>query len=91
MQRGAFNVKETTNVIMDCTATPETYWILCLLFVIFLFNYLSTDSMGRQVPMTVSYGGPTDCSALLNFSWFEDVLYVAEGSYPSMGKEELGK
>jgi hypothetical protein len=32
-----------------------------------------------------------DCSALLNDSWFEDVLYTAEGSYPSVGTEKVQK
>jgi hypothetical protein len=83
--------KKFINAIMDCTGTPATYWLLCLLFVVYMFNHLSTESIGREVPLTVAYGGPTDCSALLNCSWFEDALYTAEGSYPSEGKGILGK
>jgi hypothetical protein len=79
------DVKRTTNLIMDRTGTQEKYWLLCLLFVIYVFNRLSTESIGGQVPLTVAYGGPTDYSALLNYSWFEDVLYTTEGSYPSAG------
>jgi hypothetical protein len=41
--------------------------------------------------MMVPYGSPTNCSALLNYSWSEDVLYTAEGTYPSVGKNRLGK
>jgi hypothetical protein len=39
----------------------------------------------------VAYGGPTNCSAILHYSWFEDGLYTAESSYPSEGKKKLGK
>jgi hypothetical protein len=46
--------------------------------------------MGEQVPMTVASGGLSECSALLNYSWLEDVLYTAEGSHPSAGKVKLG-
>jgi hypothetical protein len=84
-------VKKTTNAMMGYTSTPAKYWLLCLLFVIYLFDYLSTESIGGQVPMTVTYGGHTNCPALLNYSWFQDVLYMAEGSYPSVGKENLGR
>jgi hypothetical protein len=76
---------------MDRTGTPAKYVLLCHLFTIYLFNHLSTESIGGQVPMMVAYGGCTDCSALLNYSWFEDVLYTAKGTYPSAGKEKLGK
>ena len=91
-ERRIQEIKKTTNAIMDRTATSAKYWLLCLLFTCYLFNHLSTESMGGEVPLTVAYGGPTDCSALLNYSWFEDVLYyTTEGSYPSAGKEKLGK
>jgi hypothetical protein len=89
-ERRIQEVKTTTNAIMDHTATPAKNWSLCLRFVIYLFNHSATDSIGGHVPMRVAYGGPTDCSALLNFSWFQDVMYRVEGSYPSIGKEELG-
>jgi hypothetical protein len=39
-------VKKTTNATTDHTATPAKYWLLCLLFVIYLFNHLSTESIG---------------------------------------------
>jgi hypothetical protein len=41
--------------------------------------------------MMVAYGGPNDCSSLLIHSWFEDVLYTAEGFYASDGKEKVVK
>jgi hypothetical protein len=49
-ERRIQEVKKTTNAIMDCSGTPAKYWSLCLLFVIYLFNHLCTDSIVGQVP-----------------------------------------
>ena len=38
------DIKNTTNNVMDHTNTPAYCWLLCTLFVIRLFNYLSQVS-----------------------------------------------
>jgi hypothetical protein len=31
---------------MDCTGTPAAFWLLCMFYVIFLLNHMSSDALG---------------------------------------------
>ena len=43
-ERRIQDVKKVCNQVMDRTGTPPQYWLLCLLYVTFLLNRLSTET-----------------------------------------------
>jgi hypothetical protein len=76
---------------MDCTGTPATYWLLCLFYVIFLLNHMSSDALGGITPIEEATGTKGNISPLLTFHWWEPVLYQAKescSSFPSESREK---
>jgi hypothetical protein len=91
-ERRIQDIKNDTNRIMDRTGTPPEFWLLCTLFVVYLSNLLSIESLGFQTPTQVACGYIPDVSALLHFRWWEPVYYLDDdGHFPSDSKEKLGR
>ena len=63
--------------IMDRVASPPSSWLLCLLYVIGLFNVL-TNSKG-YIPLTVVTGCQTDVSPYLDFHFWQEVFVEVPG------------
>jgi hypothetical protein len=77
---------------MDCTGTQASFWLLCLLYVVFLLNHLASDALGGLSPIEVATGQHPDISAPLQFWWFEPVLYsVDHHSFASDSPEKSGR
>jgi hypothetical protein len=89
-ERRVQDVKKVSNQVMDRTGTPPQYWLLCLLYVIYLLNRLSTESLDWSTPYEKAFGQKPDISALLAFRWWEPVYYSSTGSYPDT-KERSGR
>ena len=88
-ERRIQDVLHITMAVMDRTRTPPEYWLLCMQYVVYLLNHTSSNG---QVPLTKAHGQPTDCSALLQFRWFEPVYYQNhEASFPTTSTERLGR
>jgi hypothetical protein len=66
-ERKIGDTKRLTDAIMDpSTGTWATFWLLCLLYVVFLLNYLANDALGDLTPIEVlATGQCPDISALL--------------------------
>jgi hypothetical protein len=91
-ERRIQDVKHSVEATMDRTNTPAEYWLLCTLFIVYLFNLLALDSLGGLTPTQVACGYVPDISALLHFRWWEPVYYLDDdGSFPSDSKEKLGR
>jgi hypothetical protein len=78
---------------MDHNGTPATYWLLCLFYIIFLLNHMSSDTLSGITPIEEATGTKGDISPLLKFHWWEPVLYQAEesgSSFPSESREKAG-
>ena len=89
-ERKIGDVKRLCSGIMDRTGTPAAFWLLCLFYVIFLLNHMSSDALNGGVPIEEATGVKGDISPLLQFHWWEPVLYQAEGSFPSDSREKRG-
>ena len=61
------DIKHLGNQIMDRTGTPAKFWLLCLLFVICLYNHLALEILGGKTPLEIATGQQPDISAFLNF------------------------
>ena len=91
-ERRIQDVKNRFETVMDRTGTPPEFWLLCLLYVVYLFNVLSMESLGFMTPTQVACGTIPDVSALLHFRWWEPVYYLDDdGQFPSESKEKLGR
>ena len=75
---------------MDHTGAPAFTWLLCLLYVCFLFNHM-WDETSRAIPLTLLVGQTVDISVMLRFHFWQKVYYAHEAStFPSESKEGLG-
>jgi hypothetical protein len=64
-ERRIQEIKRFCNTIMDRTGTPPEMWLLCLMFVVFLMNQLSTESLGGITPIEAAFNYKPDASPLL--------------------------
>ena len=77
---------------MDRTGTPAKYWLLCLLFVCYLFNHVAHEALNGQTPIFAAHGIFPDISALLFFRWWEPVYFYDDNvSFPFGTKERRGR
>jgi hypothetical protein len=72
-ERRIQEIKRFCNTIMDRTGTPLEMWLLFLMFVVFLMNQLSTESLGGITPIEVAFNYKPDTSPLLGFHWWQPV------------------
>jgi hypothetical protein len=84
------DVKRLSSSIMERTGTPACFWLLCLFYVVFLLNLMSLDALGGLTPIETATGVKGDISPLLQFHWWEPVLYQAQGVFPSDSQEKQG-
>jgi hypothetical protein len=80
-ERKIGDVKRLSSSIMDRTGTPAAFWLLCLFYVIFLLNHMSSDALGGITPIEEATCVKGNISPLLKFHWWEPVLYQAEGAF----------
>ena len=66
-------IKEYTNNIMNKTGTPASCWFLCLEYVCYLLNHLSSEVLDWRTPLEVALGSTPDISALLHYQFYEPV------------------
>ena len=81
--------KHLVNNIMDRTGTPAKFWLLCLEYAVL---HHTCEVRDTKTPLEKAHGQPVDVSALMQFRWFEPVLYHApDASFPSESTEKLGR
>lgn len=91
-ERRIQDVKHLINAIMDRTATPSPFWLLCLEYVVYLLNHVSSAALDWKTPIEAIHGQQPDISALLHFRWWQPVYYHQPGkSFPSKSQERLGR
>ena len=81
--------KHLVNNIMDRTGTPAKFWLLCLEYAVL---HHTCEVKDTKTPLEKAHGQPVDVSALMQFRWFEPVLYHApDASFPSESTESTEK
>ena len=92
VERKIQDIKSDTSKCMDRTGTPETFWLLCLLYIVFLHNHLSYQSLDGKTPLQVATGIVPDISYFLSYHWWQPVYYLDDdGGFPSQSKEKRGR
>jgi hypothetical protein len=90
-ERRIQEVKATTNIVMDRTATPTCLWFLAMAYVVYILNRLSHSELGNRTPIEKGFGVTPDISAALQFEWYEQVYYLDnDESFPHT-KEQRGR
>ena len=83
--------KHLVNCIMDRTGTPAKYWLLRLEYAVYVLNH-TCGVHDTKTPLEKAHGQKADVSALMQFRWFEPVLYhTHDASFPSQSPEKLGQ
>ena len=89
-ERRIQEVKKLVNWILDHTGAPECLWELCLQYSCYLLNRLSHAKLNDRTPYEKAIGDTPDISALLQFHFYQPILYYDKtASFPST-KEHLG-
>ena len=58
--------------------TPEVLWLLCLLFIVKLFNHVGHVILNGQNPIFVATGERADISKFLCFHWLQTFYYYSK-------------
>ena len=90
-ERRIQDIKADVNKLMDCTNTPAPFWLLCTLFVIYLSNRTSLESLQGCTPLQRASGIVPDISSLLHYHWWQPVYYMDEDATFSYSKEKGGR
>ena len=90
-ERRIQDIKNLSNTIMDRTNTPEDLWYLAAQYSAYLLNHLAMKSLKWKTPIEVATGDTPDISNLLQFHWYQKILYHDPKSpYPNT-KEKAGR
>jgi len=88
-ERRIQEVKKIANNLLDRTGSPANLWLLCVQYVIYILNRLSTESLQWKTPLEVATGQQPDISAILAFRWYEPVYFKSyTSSFPSQPQEK---
>jgi hypothetical protein len=71
-------LKSIANTILDRTGSPAYLWLLCLVYMCFLLNNVSSASMHGQTPLQVLTGSTNNINPWL-FSWWYEPVYLLQG------------
>ena len=90
-ERHIQDIKRSVEAVVDRTNMPAVLWLLCLLFIVGLFNHVANESIGNLSPITKATNQPVDVSKYLCFCWLEPVYYYQpDSSFPFIGHENSG-
>jgi hypothetical protein len=91
-ERQIQEVKKLSNQMLDCTGAPPNLWLLCVLFIVYLINHVSSESLGWHTPIEAATGQQPDISALLVFCRYEPIYYktYSSATFPSSSIERHG-
>jgi hypothetical protein len=73
------NIKRLCNTILDRSGAPAYTWLLCLMYVCFLFNNTWCEAVD-DIPICMSTGSTNNISPLLCFHFWEPVYYKFDNS-----------
>ena len=90
-ERRIQEVKATTNILLDRSGAPESCWLLCMTFVVYMLNRLAHDTLGGRTPLEAAFGVTPDVSVLLVFYWYQRVYYYMPDAKFPKSKERLGR
>ena len=85
-ERAYRDVKRMVERLLDMSGAPNSWWLLALEYVCFIFNHLATERLGWRTPTEWLLGSTPDISVLLCFVFYQPVYYR---SFDADDDEEL--
>jgi hypothetical protein len=91
-ERGWRDTKRKVNSLLNLSGADPAAWMLALEYVCFVQNHTAVDSLGGRTPIEWLLGYTPDILVLLQFQFWEPVLYAKyEGKFPSDSTELKGR
>ena len=91
-ERTIQDVKSMVNIVLDRTGTPDSFWLLCTKYCVYVLNRLARESTGHFTPYEKAFHVQPDISVLLQFRWWEPVYFrVEHPTFPSDSPELRGR
>ena len=76
-------IKSWTNTIMNRSGTPANCWLLCMIYVCYVLNYIACSAMGGSMPLLVLYHITPDISIMLLYTFYQPVFYATHDQHSS--------
>ena len=83
-------ISKTTNLVLDRSGAPPNLWLLCMEYVVYVTNRLAMTRLNDRTPIEAAFGVTPDISSLLQFKFFDKVLYLASDEPFPNSKELCG-
>jgi hypothetical protein len=91
-ERGWRDTKTKVNSLLNVSGADPEAWLLALEYVCFVQNHTAVPSLGNRTPIEWLLGYTPDISVLLQFSFWEPVLYKKyDEKFPSDSTELMGR
>ena len=84
-------VIDMISTTMDRTGCPACMWFLILCWVCCVINYSACKSLHWQILIAILMGFDPDISFLLEYSFWEPVLYAVDNQFPSKSPGKTGR
>lgn len=91
-ERGWKDTKTKVNNLLNMTGAPSDTWLLALSYICFVQNHTAVKSLGNRTPIEWLLGYTPDITVLLQFQFWEPVLYAKyDAKFPADSTESLGR
>ena len=76
---------------MNKSGAPANCWLLCLIYVCYLLNYIGCTALDGKIPLFALTGITPDISIILLFTFYQPVFYATyDQHFPSESEERAG-
>ena len=89
-ERRIQEVKKLMTIMMDRTNSPSCLWYLCLAHGVDVLNHLSHETLDGKTPQGQQFGVTPDISALIQFPWYQPILYYDTNAKFPESREKFG-
>ena len=70
-------IKAWTNANLNRSEAPANCWLLCMSYVCYLLNHISSECLKGQIPLTRLYGVTPDISILMVYTFYQSLYYAS--------------
>ena len=81
-------IKSWTNTVMNRSGAPANCWLLCMIYVCYIFNHIACGALNGSIPLLVLYGITPDICIMLLYTFYQPVFYATHDQhFPSESEE----
>ena len=81
-------IKAWTNTVMIRSGAPANCWLLCLLYVCYIFNHIACAALDGKISLFGLTGIIPDISIILLFTFYQPVFYATHDQHFPFESEE---